>query len=292
MLLVHSAACHSKQPEPPSLPLAYLWPRVTDMLKLVVYRPNYPSILPMALALPLGPLRAGLLHSRGRSAHSCQHQKFYSHFGRANSSYDIPDQAYIQFKDGANPVFNFGAVGIVGLGFTGLSHIDSAVTANGNGTWGRSLLYNIFALNPTEPNFIAMALERANDPSDTVQGSLGVGELAPEYADVSSTEHIPLFPPEGSNRWTILLDSYVVNGATQNLTSTISDVPQGRTVVLVDSGTTYSYVPPDVAQAVYSTVPGAVLNTTTNMWSVPCSGGIRLTLWFACVASNSISSCD
>ncbi|PVF99939.1 acid protease [Serendipita vermifera] len=197
------------------------------------------------------------------------------------AGYDIPEQAFLQFKDGANPVFNFGAVGIVGLGFTGLSHIDAAVTSNGNGTWGRSLLYNIFALNPSEPNFIAMALERANDPSDTVQGSLGVGELAPEYADISSTDHIPLFPPEGSNRWTILLDSYVVNGATQNLTSTISDVPQGRAAVLVDSGTTYSYVPPDVAKSIYSTVPGATLDTTTNQWSVPCSGGIRLTLWFA-----------
>ncbi|KAG8796977.1 hypothetical protein FRC17_007895, partial [Serendipita sp. 399] len=119
------------------------------------------------------------------------------------AGYDIPDQAYLAFQSGNNPVMHFGAVGIVGLGFTGLSHLDAAVEAD----WAKSLLYNIFAQNPSEPNFIAMALERESDAVNTVQGSLGVGEIAEEYAEVSSTEHIPLFPPEDSKRWTVLLDS-------------------------------------------------------------------------------------
>lgn len=196
------------------------------------------------------------------------------------ADYEIPDQAYLQFKDGANPVFHFGAVGIVGLGFTGLSHIDAAVDTGG-ATWGRSLLYNIFALNPTEPNFIAMALERDSDETNTVLGSLGVGELADEYVDVKDSPKIPLFPPEGSTRWTVMLDSFAVNGANQNITSAVTDVPTGRAVVLLDSGTTYSYAPPSVANAIYSGIPGAVLDTTANQWSVPCSAGVRLTLWIA-----------
>ncbi|KAG8748956.1 hypothetical protein FRC14_001801, partial [Serendipita sp. 396] len=193
------------------------------------------------------------------------------------AGYDIPDQAFLVFQSGNNPVMHFGAVGIVGLGFTGLSHIDAATDAD----WGRSLLYNIFAQNPSEPNFIAMALERESDAVNTVQGSLGVGELAEEYKSISETEHIPLFPPEDSKRWTVLLDSYAVNGANQNVTSVVEDVPAGRVVVLLDSGTTYSYAPPAVAESIYSSVPGALLNTTTNQWSVPCSAGIRLTLWIA-----------
>ncbi|CCA68119.1 related to aspartic peptidase A1-Laccaria bicolor [Serendipita indica DSM 11827] len=193
------------------------------------------------------------------------------------AGYDIPDQAYLVFQSGHNPVLSFGAQGIIGLGFTTLSHIDAAVTES----WASSLLYNIFAQNPSEPNFIAMALERESDEHNTVHGSLGVGELAKEYESVSSTDHIPLFPPEGSKRWTVLLDSYVVNGATQNATSTVQDVPAGRLSVLLDSGTTYSYAPPEVAASIYSSVNGAFLNTTTNQWTVPCSGGIRLTLWFA-----------
>jgi len=196
--------------------------------------------------------------------------------------YNISDQAYLQFKAGTNPIFHFGAVGIVGLGFTSLSHIDAAIDVGGV-TWGRSLLYNIFALNPTEPNFIAMALERQSDPTDSVQGSLGVGELEPEYASVAQTTKIPLFPQVGSTRWTVLLDSFAVNGATQNVTSAIAGVPAGKVAVLLDSGTTYSYAPASVANAIYSGVPGAVLSADLTQWSVPCSAGIRLTLWIGCV---------
>lgn len=126
-----------------------------------------------------------------------------------------------------------------------------------------------------------MALERESDAENTVQGSLGVGELADQYAAIKDTPKIPLFPPEGSTRWTLMLDSFAVDGSGQNVTSAMTDVPAGRAVVLLDSGTTYSYTNPTVAQAIYGSVPGAVLDTTANQWSVPCSAGIRLTLWIA-----------
>jgi saccharopepsin len=128
-----------------------------------------------------------------------------------------------------------------------------------------------------------MALEREGDQANTVQGSLGVGEIAPEYANISSTAHIPLFPPQGSTRWTVLLDSFAVNGVENTVTSSVTNVPSGRVSVLLDSGTTYSYAGPAVANAIYSGVPGAVLNSTLSQWQVPCSAGIRLTLWIAYV---------
>jgi len=196
------------------------------------------------------------------------------------SSYDIPDQAFLRFEQGTNPVFHFGAVGIVGLGFTGLSHIDAAVTDSG-GSWGRSLLYNIFQLEPNVPNFIAFALDRTTDPTDDVEGSFALGEVDDKYAAVQSTGHIPLYPPKGSTRWTILMDSFASDGVSHKLTSLVQGVPEGRAAVLLDTGTTYSYADPSVAQAIYGNIQGARLDKSLGQWVVPCNAGIYLTLWIA-----------
>jgi saccharopepsin len=196
------------------------------------------------------------------------------------SSYDIPDQAFLRFERGSNPVFSFGAVGIVGLGFTGLSHINTAV-ANSGDSWGQSLLYNIFKLEPNLPNYIAFALDRTTGPADGVEGSFGLGEVDDKYAAVQNTDHIPLYPPTGTTRWTVLLDSFASDGVNHELTSTVAGVPKGRAVVLLDTGTTYSYADPSVAQAIYGNIQGARLDNTRGQWIVPCTAGIYLTLWIA-----------
>lgn len=72
-----------------------------------------------------------------------------------------------------NPIIAAGAEGIVGAGFTSLSSIDMAVNTSG-GSWGRSLLYNIFAQSPSEPNFMAFSLQRVDDPNEDVQGSFTI----------------------------------------------------------------------------------------------------------------------
>lgn len=201
----------------------------------------------------------------------------------ATHRYDIPDQAYLQFQNGSNPVFVLGAKGIVGLGSTSLSLID-AVVKNTTNTWGQSLLYNIFSLYPSKPNFIAMSLGRSVDTVSAVGGSLGIGEVDPEYSNVTGTDHIPLFPPN-SRRWSVLSDSYAIHGMKQDLVSTVPNVPSGKANVLLDSGTSFVFAPPQVAKDIYSSVPGAFLNTTTNQWSVPCDSEISVTLWIGCVPS-------
>lgn len=198
----------------------------------------------------------------------------------SRSSYNVPDQAFLQFEQGSNPVFHYGAVGIVGLGFTDLSHIETAVTSSG-GSWGQSLLYNIFKLEPNVPNFIAFALDRTTDPTNTVKGTFALGEVDDKYAAVQSTDHIPLYPPTGSTRWTLLVDSFASDGVSHQLTSTIQGVPSGRAVGLLDTGTTYSYADPSVAQAIYGNIQGAQLDNSLGQWVVPCNAGIYLTLWIA-----------
>jgi hypothetical protein len=73
-----------------------------------------------------------------------------------------------------NPALAYGAEGLVGLGFTSLSSIDHEVNKTGAST-GRSLLYNLFQDNPSEPNFIAFALQRSTDASDTIEGTFSIG---------------------------------------------------------------------------------------------------------------------
>jgi hypothetical protein len=73
-----------------------------------------------------------------------------------------------------NPAVAYGAQGVLGTGFTSLSSIDMKVNQTG-ASWGRCLLYNIFAQNPSEPNFMAFALQRNEDPDKDVQGSFTIG---------------------------------------------------------------------------------------------------------------------
>jgi hypothetical protein len=194
-----------------------------------------------------------------------------------NHRYDIPDQAYLQFQSGSNPVFLFGAKGIIGLGATDLSLIYRTVKNKTSSTWGSSLLYNIFSLNPSEPNFIAMSLGRSLDTLTPMTGTFGIGEVDPEYSSVTSTDHIPLFPPN-SVRWSVILDSFAVNGVQMPYNSKVAGLTGGAAAVVLDSGSSAAFVPTEVAAAIYSSVPGSFFNTTTGDWSVPCGTEMRVTL--------------
>ena len=110
-----------------------------------------------------------------------------------------------------------------------------------------------------------------------------------KHAAIQSTDHIPLYPPRGAKRWTLLLDSFATGGVTHQLNSTISGVPEARAVVLLDTGTTYSYAQPSIARAIYGNIPGARLDNTRGEWIVPCTTGIHLTLWIAYASSISLN---
>ena len=73
-----------------------------------------------------------------------------------------------------NPALSYGALGIVGLGFTSLSTVDALVNHTGTDS-GRSLLYHAFKENPSEPNYIGFALQRSTQPDDDVEGTFSIG---------------------------------------------------------------------------------------------------------------------
>jgi saccharopepsin len=91
-------------------------------------------------------------------------------------SISTPSQALLDVTAADNPALGYGASGILGLGFTSLSTIDATLNSTGSST-GRSLLFNLFAANPSQPNFISFAMQRTTEPNSDVEGSFAIGML-------------------------------------------------------------------------------------------------------------------
>jgi len=144
---------------------------------------------------------------------------------------------------------------------------------------GRSLLFNLFATNPSEPNFIAFALQRSSEPGDDVEGSFSIGEYDPAYSAVSGNEKIPTWPIQNPYRWNVLVDAIIVNQTTTTVPTTdIVGAPSNKAVALMDSGSSYTYAPKYVTDAIYSNVPGASFDSSIGYWRVPCSTEIDIAL--------------
>lgn len=151
----------------------------------------------------------------------------------------MPSQAFLLANDANNPVSALGAAGILGLGFTSLSSIDSVVNKSG-ASWGRSFLYNAFQLDPTTPNFITFSLQRDGDPKDGVDGTFTIGEYVDGLDVIQTMPNISTWPESNPKRWNILIDGFYIGGVAQSLSSVVLGVPSGKAVTLFDSGTSYT----------------------------------------------------
>jgi len=172
----------------------------------------------------------------------------------------VPKQAFIDVNQANNPVLGYGLDGIVGLGFTALSDVDYALNETSSDA-GRSLLYNLFTLNPSEPNFLAFSLLRSTDPDDEVEGSFSIGkachdhvfgmhslnfcemisgEYEPQYASVANTSRISTWPVSSPKRWTLLLDSVIIGTDVVVPTTQVVGAPTNKAVILMDSGASYT----------------------------------------------------
>ncbi|KAJ4478066.1 acid protease [Lentinula aciculospora] len=195
---------------------------------------------------------------------------------------NITTQAYLDTSTANNPALSYGADGIAGLGFTSLSTIDALVN-NSDSSSGRSLLYNLFMQNPSEPNFIAFALERSSDDdadSDDVEGSFSIGEYDPAYTTVANKTSIPTWPTVSPTRWSVLLEAYMIGSDTLTPSTQVADVPSNRAVVVLDTGTSWSYVPTDVSEIIYSGISGAKYSSDIGQWVLPCDAEIDMALQF------------
>jgi hypothetical protein len=172
-------------------------------------------------------------------------------------SINVPSQAFIDASSVVNPALSYGADGVLGFGFTRLSMIDSLVSSI-HQTTGGNLLYNLFLDNLSEPNFIAVSLQRSTDTVGDVQGTFTigilciaypmldfnvcVGEYEPQFAHVSNSERIPTWPVTSPSRWNVLVDAVIINNTIMVPSSSVDGVPYNKAVALIDSGASYSYV--------------------------------------------------
>ncbi|KAJ7276396.1 aspartic peptidase domain-containing protein [Mycena haematopus] len=196
----------------------------------------------------------------------------FGHIGYAPvlfAGINVTSQALLDVSNANNPALGYGAEGLVGLGFTSLSSIDHEVNSTGAST-GRSLLFNLFLDNPSEPNYIAFSLQRSTDASDTIEGTFSIGETEPQYAAVMNANAISTWPVSNPNRWNVLLDAILVGNTVVT--------PNTHPVVLLDSGTSYSYAPTEICQAIYGGVPGAQYNASLGQWTLPCDAEVDIAL--------------
>ena len=145
----------------------------------------------------------------------------------------------MDIKVASNPALSYGADGILGLGFDSLSTIDALVNMTGSSS-GRTFLDNAFAKNKSEPNFISFTLEDTENSYDSVQGYFSIGEYNPDYKAVADSDNIWTWPETNPTRWSVLLDSLLFPNSALSLTSNVPGV-SGKAVVVLDSGTSYSY---------------------------------------------------
>ena len=69
------------------------------------------------------------------------------------------------------------------------------------------------------------------------------GEYDEDYADVANQPKIAKFPESDPMRWTVLLDAVLIgDSGSASLSSTVSGAPSGKAVVMLDSGTSYTFV--------------------------------------------------
>lgn len=135
--------------------------------------------------------------------------------------------------------FDDGHFGILGLGFDtpGASSINDAVqqVEGTAATWGRSVLSNIFAQNPSGSDYIGISLSRTGDQEGTADGSLTIAEYDSDYAAVANAPKLMQTPPN-TGEWNVVLDAFWVGGKQITWPSTLSTAPAGKTIVLLDTG--------------------------------------------------------
>ncbi|KAI0804711.1 aspartic peptidase domain-containing protein [Irpex lacteus] len=185
--------------------------------------------------------------------------------------FTVPSQAFIK-PNHVNITSNLlqEGDGLIGLSFDTHSEVNRAIqSAYGNGTTiGRTPLSNIFAQDPAAPNCVDMHLNRAIDVERVANGTLLIGEHSEEYSDISKQ---PVLYTIEETEWTVMLDGMTVDGKSVTLggQNSSSGVATSSLPVLLDSGTSFAVITDNMFNAIYESIPGAVL-TDTSQWTVPC----------------------
>ncbi|TDL18812.1 acid protease [Rickenella mellea] len=193
-------------------------------------------------------------------------------------NFSVP-QAFIS-APGTNATTN-GDTGLLGVGPPSLSSI--AATLQNSTFNGTTLIQNIFAANPSEPNFITFQLSRSEATGVTSGGTFTIGEVNSTLSGISNA---PKLNVVSKDRWVVFMDGIIVDGKNVTGNSQLSVTGQGPTQTLanLDTGTSLAQIPKLYADAIYSGVPGAQYDASSGLYNVPCDAKIDLSFVFSGIA--------
>lgn len=153
-------------------------------------------------------------------------------------------------------------------------------------TLGRSFITNLFAQNASLPNNFDLQLGRTNMLNETSTGTFIIGGHSSQFGDVTDA---PKLPRVGNARWTVALDKMKINGEAFSFNkSSVSSVPEGSLVALLDSGFSIPQLPPAAVDAIYTSIPGAVFWQTGNSYIVPCNSTAMVSFVLGYVYATSV----
>ena len=144
----------------------------------------------------------------------------------------------------------------------------------------------IFLSNTSTPNYLTTLLGRSDDPTDLYPGNITIGEVLPNFENVTHMPKLPVVEvsvhEKDDQHWQILLDKNGITGPDGNVINITSIVDGGQQLnAVLDTGFSLSQVPRQLSDAIYGRIPGATFGAVGrgvgNTWKLPCNVEVNLT---------------
>ena len=173
--------------------------------------------------------------------------------------------------------------------FASTVFIETAVAFGANDTQGLTFMTNLFLQNASAPNLFTVLLGRSYDKDGPEEGAFTISEYVSGLEDVAQQTKLFRTPAQTNlsveqPRWSVQMDGMIVNGKPFVFNqSSVPEADPGKQVVVLDTGFTFSQIPPAAVDFIYSSIPDAVFNETSGLWNVPCECTTNLTFGFGFV---------
>ena len=176
-----------------------------------------------------------------------------------------------------------GYEGLLGLGPNSGSRVYDKIDDHS----ADAVMDRIFQQSNNERNFITLLLDRRGDSDDPFVGQFTISELVAgmeSIMDEPKMEVVKVHKLTDENQhWQVYTDvDGVVGPDGQPIVtkSIVPKAPKGQLVAVVDSGFTFTQVPRKMADAIYGRVQGAEWDVKNNVWTIPCTQMLNITLKF------------
>ncbi|EIW81184.1 acid protease [Coniophora puteana RWD-64-598 SS2] len=195
------------------------------------------------------------------------------------ADYVIPNQFFGYAPDAPTAGENGG--GIVGLG----PALGSLIRTNGTNTSAADPpLDRIFVMDNTTDNYVAILLDRSDDPDDPYPGDLAVCETLTQYTAVRDQPKLAV--STDTQHWGTFLDQdglKLPNGTRIDIKTNVTQPTTSNATVVFDTGYTFPQVPGYVSDALYGNITGAKFNVSDegSFWVLPCDAEISASFYFS-----------